>query len=245
MPLGRRISNTASNGDNEAGAALQPSRKARLVEVVVFLFLIVPSMVFSSFTMQRETPTFSYVAIAGILQDLALLSLVLFFVWRNGESPKSIGLTTQSVRREIFMGIGLFFPYFLGIGLTKYSLRSLGLPVPEEPPSYMVPSGQAEFLLAIGFLVVIAVSEEVIFRGYLMLRFGGLMASPTGAVLLSAAIFALGHGYQGIAGTVTVGAAGAVFALIYLWRGSLVAPMVMHFTQDFLSIILVPLGMAV
>jgi membrane protease YdiL (CAAX protease family) len=59
--------------------------------------------------------------------------------------------------------------------------------------------------------------------------------------LLSAGIFSLGHGYEGSAGVVTVGVMGAVFALVYLWRRSLVAPMMMHFLQDFIGIVLVPL----
>jgi CAAX protease family protein len=40
---------------------------------------------------------------------------------------------------------------------------------------------------------------------------------------------------------VTVGVMGAVFAIIYLWRRSLVAPIVMLFLQNFLSIVLPPL----
>ena len=40
---------------------------------------------------------------------------------------------------------------------------------------------------------------------------------------------------------VTVGTMGLVFAVIYLWRQSLVAPMVMHFLQDFIGIVLAPL----
>jgi membrane protease YdiL (CAAX protease family) len=64
---------------------------------------------------------------------------------------------------------------------------------------------------------------------------------PAWAALLSAFIFSLGHGYEGSSGVVTVGAMGFVFALVYLWRGSLVAPMVMHFLQDFIGIVLVPL----
>jgi membrane protease YdiL (CAAX protease family) len=40
---------------------------------------------------------------------------------------------------------------------------------------------------------------------------------------------------------VTVGVMGAVFALVYLWRKSLVVPMVMHFLQDFLGTVLLPL----
>ena len=75
-------------------------------------------------------------------------------------------------------------------------------------------------------------AEETIFRGYLLLRFQPILRSATASVLLSSVIFALGHGYEGTAGLATVGTMGAVFAVVYLWRGSLVAPIVMHFLQD-------------
>ncbi len=57
-------------------------------------------------------------------------------------------------------------------------------------------------------------------------------------MLLSAFIYSLGHGYEGSSGVVTVGALGLVFALVYLWRGSLMAPIIMHFLQDFISIVI-------
>jgi membrane protease YdiL (CAAX protease family) len=37
-----------------------------------------------------------------------------------------------------------------------------------------------------------------------------------------------------------VGVMGLLFALVYVWRQSLVAPMAMHFLQDFISIVLLP-----
>jgi membrane protease YdiL (CAAX protease family) len=89
--------------------------------------------------------------------------------------------------------------------------------------------------------LVVALAEETIFRGYFILRFEAVTASPAVAVVLSAVIFSLGHGYEGSAGVVTVGVMGLVFALIYLWRRSLVAPIVMHFLQDFISVVLLPL----
>lgn len=70
-----------------------------------------------------------------------------------------------------------------------------------------------------------------------MLRFASITGSPLTAVLISTVFFALGHGYEGTAGVATVGVMGLIFAFIYLWRGSLVAPMVMHFCQDFLGIV--------
>jgi Type II CAAX prenyl endopeptidase Rce1-like len=46
------------------------------------------------------------------------------------------------------------------------------------------------------------------------------------AALLSSFIFSLGHGYEGAAGMATVGVLGLVFAMVFLWRGNLVAPIV-------------------
>jgi membrane protease YdiL (CAAX protease family) len=87
---------------------------------------------------------------------------------------------------------------------------------------------------------VVAIAEETIFRGYLILRFRALVGGTGWAVLLSAVVFSLGHGYEGTAGVVTVGFMGLAFALAYVWRKSLVMPMTMHFLQDFLSIVILP-----
>jgi membrane protease YdiL (CAAX protease family) len=59
-------------------------------------------------------------------------------------------------------------------------------------------------------------------------------------VVLSSVIFSLGHGYEGSAGVVTVGFMGLAFAIVYVWRRSLVAPIIMHFLQDFLALIVIP-----
>jgi len=73
-----------------------------------------------------------------------------------------------------------------------------------------------------------------------MLRINAITSSSTAAVLLSGVIFSLGHGYEGTASVVTIGVMGSVFALIYQWRRSLIAPVVMHFLHDFIGIVLIP-----
>ncbi len=69
----------------------EPSRKVQLIEVAVFLFLIVPSMAVSFFAVGEADLRFMQVAISSILNDLALLSLVLYFIWRNRESIRQVG----------------------------------------------------------------------------------------------------------------------------------------------------------
>jgi membrane protease YdiL (CAAX protease family) len=218
------------------------SRREQLIEVLVFLFLIVPSMAFSFFAVKQGSVSFALTAIASILRDLALVSLILFFLWRNGERIIRIGWTFVKGWRDIALGIGLFIPVTFATNWLDRFLQSLGLSAPSTPqPSSLSAKGPAEFVLAFLLVLVVALAEETIFRGYLILRFKAVTLSTVVAVLLSAVIFSLGHGYEGTAGVVTVGVMGLIFALVYEWRGSLVAPIIMHFLQDFLVIILLPL----
>ena len=224
------------------GSVVRPGRTEQLLEVSVFLFLIVPSMVLSFFAVKQGSLSFVLVAFAVILRDLALVSLILFFVWRNGEPVMRIGWTFRKIWNEIRLGIALFIPCFLVTGLIENGLRAVGLSAPSKPlPSFLAARGPVELLLALALVVIIAVAEETIFRGYLLLRFRTIIVSPPLAALMSAVVFSLGHGYEGSAGVISVGFMGLVFAFIYLWRQSLVAPIVMHFLQDFIGIVLLPL----
>jgi membrane protease YdiL (CAAX protease family) len=212
----------------------------QLIEVSVFLFLIVPSMVLSFFAIKQGILSFDLVAYSTIVRDLGLVSLILFFLSRNQEPIGKIGWTFKKSSQEIVLGIGLFIPFFLGASLFERGLQAAGLSVPMKTPSFLMARGIGESVLALVLVAVVALAEETIFRGYLILRFKAITASPAAAVLLSAVIFSLGHGYEGSAGVVTVGVMGAVFAVVYLWRQSLVAPIVMHFLQDFIGIVLLP-----
>ncbi len=221
---------------------LAPSQKEQAREVAVFLFLIVPSMALSLFAIRQGQLGFVLTATAIIFRDLGLVSLILFFLWRNGEPVARIGWTWRQPLRELSVGVACFVPVWLGAMLLEWALLRAGLSAPATPrPSFLEARGVAEAILAVLLVTVVAVAEETIFRGYLLLRFPAVVRSMAAAVLLSSAVFALGHGYEGSAGLVTVGVLGAVFALVYLWRGSLVAPVVMHFLQDFLSVVLLPL----
>jgi membrane protease YdiL (CAAX protease family) len=216
-------------------------QKEQVLEVAVFLFLIVPSMVLSFFIIRQGSLGFVFTAFSVILRDLALVSLILFFLWRNGEPLERLGWNYKNGWKDVVLGIGLFLPMSFAAGLLDHALQSAGLSSPATPlPSFLEARGQAELLLAFFLVVLVAIAEETIFRGYLLLRFRNLDLSLPWAALLSAVIFSLGHGYEGTSGVVTVGAMGLVFALVYLWRGSLVAPIVMHFLQDFIGIVLAP-----
>lgn len=217
------------------------TRAARTIEVAIFLFLVVPSLVLSLFVVHQGGLGFVIGALATICRDLALVLLILYFLWRNGESATRIGWVSKGAVREILLGVALFIPFFFITTLLELALIRLGLTSPKTVPSELRPTGPGQIALGFVLVCVVAVAEETIFRGYLLLRLGETFRSTAGAIILATLVFAIGHGYEGSAGVVTVGVMGALFALIYVWRGSLVAPIVMHFLQDFIGIVLVPL----
>jgi membrane protease YdiL (CAAX protease family) len=219
-----------------------PDRRKQMIELSVFLFLIVPSMVLSFFVIKQGSVGFNLTAVAVIVRDLALVFLVLYFLWNNHEPFSAIGFPKQNFSKEIALGCLLYIPFFfISVSLDTF-LVTHGLHSPKTPlPSLIIGKGIGEILLATVLVIVVAFSEETIFRGYLMLRFRGAMESTAWSVILSSFIFSLGHGYEGSAGVVTVGTMGAIFAIVYLWRANLVAPITMHFLHDFIGIVLIPI----
>ncbi|MCL5097854.1 MAG: CPBP family intramembrane metalloprotease [Candidatus Omnitrophica bacterium] len=226
-------SNDAINGDPTV-------RKTQTIELGVFLFLILSWIGSSFFVITGQVHLhFIGAAVSSIVSDLSLLCLVLYLVWRNGESFRRIGWTRTKWGGEIGWGMVLFLPAVIGANALEQALRALGLSAPSKLPSFLSATGVGGIILACVLVVVVAVVEETVFRGYLILRIRTVTRRTSLAVVLSSVVFSLGHGYEGTAGVISVFVLGVVFALIYVWRKSLIAPMVMHFLTDFTSIVLV------
>jgi membrane protease YdiL (CAAX protease family) len=174
-----------------ARADAEPRRR-ELLEVLVFLFLIVPSMLLSVVVVRQGGLGFVVTAWAIIARDLGLVSLIVFFLWRNGEPVGRIGWTLGNGGREASLGLGLFVVLFAGtIGLESL-LRSAGVPAPATPrPQFLTARGPAELGLALALVAVVALAEETIFRGYLILRLSAVTRRPAVAALLSAIVFSL------------------------------------------------------
>ena len=227
---------------NQIPALGAPSRRIQVLELAVFLFLILPSLAMSFLAIRQGGIGFPLVATSVILRDIALVCLLFYFLWRNGESRQTIGWNFRRFRREALLGLVLFPIVFFGAAFLDLGLLKAGFSAPRVPlPSVLPFQGTAQTILAVCLVIVVAICEETIFRGYLILRFKATTASLAAAVILSSIVFSIGHGYEGSAGVVTVGTMGLAFALVYVWRRSLVAPAVMHFLQDLLAIVIVPL----
>jgi membrane protease YdiL (CAAX protease family) len=213
----------------------------QLFELCAFVLLILPSMVLGIFeTPAGTTLGFAVIAAATMARDVSLVVLVAYFLWRNGEGAWQLGWVGRGAWKEIAIGVVLFFPMTLVADALEGLLRDTGLSGPRVTSGFLHAQGTPDVALAVGLVLVVAIAEETLFRGYLILRLRALTGSATAAVIGSSMLFALGHGYEGARGMVTVGVMGLAFALVYLWRKSLVAPVVMHFLQDLFAIVILP-----
>ena len=217
------------------------NQRVQMLEMTVFLSLIIPSMAVSFLPLRQAGVSFVLEAVLIIMRDLALVSLIAFFLWRNRESMVAIGWAVRRTGKEIALGALLFLPLLMALSTIERGLSLLGFARPSPPPSSLRPTASlGETLVALVLVTVVAIAEEVIFRGYLLLRLHALLRKTWLAVVASTALFSLGHGYEGPAGVVMVGLLGLAFAIVVVWRGNLVAAVTMHFLQDSAALVLLP-----
>jgi hypothetical protein len=92
-----------------------------------------------------------------------------------------------------------------------------------------------------------AFGEELLFRGFLLTRLHALLgprpAAIAAAVVLQAALFAVGHAYLGIRGTMSAGVVALVFGAVYFLNGRQLLPLVLaHGLIDSVSLIAIFAG---
>jgi uncharacterized protein len=86
------------------------------------------------------------------------------------------------------------------------------------------------------------ISEELVYRGFLMWYLGGYIPhiNTTEKILLTSIAFGLGHVYQGWKRAIPTGIMGAVLALLYVLSGSLLLPAVVHAASDWRMLLILP-----
>lgn len=82
--------------------------------------------------------------------------------------------------------------------------------------------------------ITAGITEELVFRGYLMWLFSSIVPTVW-AVVLSSLLFGLQHVYQGPLGVIRTAATGAVLCGLYLASCSLLMPVVAHILIDLLQ----------
>lgn len=93
------------------------------------------------------------------------------------------------------------------------------------------PAGWAGLLVVV--LPVVAIAEELLFRGALVGALSAGLGWPVTALVVgSSALFGLGHGLQGPGGVVVTAALGAALAVAFVLTGNLLVVVVAHYVVN-------------
>ncbi|MBN1613729.1 MAG: CPBP family intramembrane metalloprotease [Deltaproteobacteria bacterium] len=84
-------------------------------------------------------------------------------------------------------------------------------------------------------LAMVAIVEEIVFRGYLHTFLGRFTQNPVAIVMLSSALFGLIHWSLGLHAIVITASIGAIFMIAYIKTRSLPAIMLAHFAVNFID----------
>ena len=167
---------------------------------------------------------------------------------------KDIGLTWPAINTELLgpvmtysaFGIALLYLfvilyYFIGY---RYSvkMRNQLLQVKEKEWekadfSEILPTTEKERRLWNYVSITAAVTEEIIYRGFLIFALAFVFPhfSIWLIMLLASLLFGLAHTYQGLTGILRTTVFGIVFSILYIGLGSILPLIVFHFLIDYFA----------
>lgn len=173
-------------------------------------------------------------ALLLILQNFLALVLIARFLRMEGRGLGYLGYGRGRPAREALLGLLLFPPILVGSGLAQLGLQGLfpGLRTVEANPLIeMIRSPADVALFVVMSLLAGGVGEESI-RAFVLRRF----ESHLGGIGWGLAIWSVGFGalhlIQGLDKAIVVGMLGLAFGLVYAWRRSPIAPIVVHAAFD-------------
>jgi membrane protease YdiL (CAAX protease family) len=135
----------------------------------------------------------------------------------------------------VALGVALYAVNETGGSLAD----AAGLGRSEALRELMAPTSRRGWVLLLGgVLPIVAVFEELLFRGVLVGALSvGFGVSPWLLVVASSILFGLGHGAQGRLGVLVTGALGAVLATAFVISGSLLVVVVAHYLVNALEFV--------
>ena len=172
----------------------------------------------------------------GYIVTLSLIdtALILWFVWlllrAGGESPAAVMVGGRPIGRELVLGLKLV-PAALLIVLAAFAVLSRVAPelrnVPENPLQALLTSPAAAVVFGAVVVVAGGLREEVQ-RAFILRRFEQHLGGAAVGLVVFSTAFGLGHLVQGRDAAIITGLLGALWGLLYLKRGSMVAPFACH-----------------
>lgn len=171
-----------------------------------------------------------YVSTLLALDASLVIALVLMLLRLHGERLRDVFLGERPVGREALLGVPLTGVVF-GVVIVVLSLAMQFAPwlhnVPVNPLEGLLGTRGDAALFGLVAVFAGGVREELQ-RAFVLRRFERHLGGPYIGVVVFSIVFGMGHALQGWDAAITTGSLGALWGLVYLARGSIVAPVVSH-----------------
>lgn len=150
------------------------------------------------------------------------------FLDRKGFVPKQLAADVA------FGALALVLIYVCSKGV-----HSVFDPVVATSDSNPILPSRPEGFVTVALWVCLSMSagicEEIVFRGYLQRQLTALTGNAGIAIVAQAAIFGIGHAYEGVGPVIAIMVHGLVLGLLAHWRGNIRAGIVQHSAWDILA----------
>ncbi|HET8842009.1 MAG TPA: CPBP family intramembrane glutamic endopeptidase [Ktedonobacteraceae bacterium] len=175
----------------------------------------------------------------GMLGQWLMLIPLALAVFGLGWSAQTLGLQSpNNPFWTVFLAIVLICAIFAQVVYIRRAARTvegrMALRQGMSGPLHMLPRTAKERALWVLLSMTAGFCEELLYRGFLTayLQYIFPQVNFLLAILISAALFGIGHVYQKFAGVLGTGFMGLVFGFLYFFTGSLFLPMVIHAIFD-------------
>jgi membrane protease YdiL (CAAX protease family) len=172
----------------------------------------------------------TFILALATIDTIALVSLMVLLTRAHGESVSALWLGRRPVARELMLGAMLIPAVFLLVVVLLNTLRVIapGLHNVDVNPLEQL-AGTPGAAIAFGIMAVVAggVREELQ-RAFLLHRFEQHLGGTRVGIIVLSIGFGLGHALQGWDAVIGTGVLGAFWAVLYVRRRSVLAPIVSH-----------------
>ncbi len=172
----------------------------------------------------------TFVFALSLADTVVLVTLMLWLLIRNGERPRDVFLGTRRPATEAVVGL-LSVPFVVALVLALTLLIRVFVPflhnVPDNPLEGLLGTQTGLWTFLIVVIVAGGLREELQ-RAFLLHRFRHDLGNAGAGLLITSLAFGLGHTLQGWDAAILTGALGAAWGLMYLTRGSAIAPIISH-----------------
>lgn len=179
--------------------------------------------------------------LANVVFSQGLFALILVVaIWLASVPLSSLGVTAAAFEPAVlgFGAVAGIVIYVLNEFAATHA-RRWGLSDVDRLRQLLAPDSIGGWvLLMVVVLPIIAIFEELLFRGILIGAFSvGFDISPWVLAVGSSIVFGLGHGAQGRAGVIVTGGLGLALAWLFIVTESLIAVVVAHYVVNAMEFI--------